>query len=206
MRSENILTCLRTYRKKTLNTCVPPSVKAQCPFFPWFLLLEKNKTKQNCWILQNPPVKDNSPHQHTLTQRWWHLAPHSNLLLPRFVRGFFFLIFHLLRCLTPVPPCFPSKTFLFALYISALSPFCPLFFYMSIFLSFLFHFLPTYPFPILSLSLNFSLTVPKSFSLPLFVINQGFRTAALGQRHQLWGWWDKRCSSLGPVWRFIGLG
>lgn len=37
----------------------------------------------------------------------------------------------------------------------------------------------------LSLSLNFSLTVPKSFSLPLFVINQGFRTAALGQRHQL---------------------
>lgn len=115
---------------------------------------KKNKTKQNCWILQNPPVKDNSPHQHTLTQRWWHLAPHSNLLLPRFVRVFFFLIFHLLRCLTPVPPCFPSKTFLFALYISALSPFCPLFFYMSIFLSFLFHFLPTYPFPILSLSLS----------------------------------------------------
>ncbi len=38
-----------------------------------------------------------------------------------------FFIFTLLHRLTPKPPCFPLKTFLFALYISALSPFAPCF-------------------------------------------------------------------------------
>lgn len=55
-----------------------------------------------------------------------------------------FFIFGLLRCLTSKPPCFPLKTFLFALYISALSPFCPLFFNMSIF-SCLFYFIFSLP-------------------------------------------------------------
>lgn len=94
-----------------------------------------------------------------------------------------FFIFGLLRCLTSKPPCFPLKTFLFALYISALSPFCPLFFNMSIFfLPFLFHFLPASLRSRLPLSLtpslcscspHFSFTTVKNFSSPLFVINQG---------------------------------
>lgn len=68
---------------------------------------------------------------------------------------------------------------------------------------FLFHFLPPlslhlplYPSPILSL--NFCLTTVCDKS--------EVWTAPLGQRHHLWGWWDKRCSSLCPIWRFIGLG
>lgn len=64
---------------------------------------------------------------------------------------YFFFIFSLLRCLTPMPPCFPLKTFLFALYISALSPFCPLLFNMSIFLSLF-----------ISFSLNLSLSLSRS--------------------------------------------
>lgn len=94
-----------------------------------------------------------------------------------------FFIFGLLRCLTSKPPCFPLKTFLFVLYISALSPFCPLFFNMStFFLPFLFHFLPaslrshlplSLPPSLCSCSPYFSFTTVKNFSSPLFVINQG---------------------------------
>lgn len=93
-----------------------------------------------------------------------------------------FFIFSLLRCLTPMPPCFPLKTFLFALYISALSPFCPLFFNMSIFLSLFISFSPN-----LSLSHShsqFELDCAEGL-LPSPVCDKsGVRAAPLGQRHQ----------------------
>lgn len=140
--------------------------KAQCPFIHSSCCGQnktkqnkknkKNNNKQNCWILQNPPVKDNSPSPIHSDIKMVTFSPTLQLQSPpsQVCEGFFFYYYYfsLLRCLTPVPPCFPSKTFLFAPYISALSPVCPLFFNMSIFLSFLFHFLPTYPSPILSLS------------------------------------------------------
>lgn len=107
--------------------------------------------------------------------------PPPHLLLLLHIHQFFF-IFSLLRCLTSKPPCFPLKTFLFALDISALSPFCPLFFNMSIFSPWLFYFIPPPPLPLLSFSsfppsiapsLGFSLTTARNFSSPPVVINQG---------------------------------
>lgn len=139
------------------------------------------KTAESCRIQPSNAI----PLTNTPWQEDGDIYPHTPLSSSSDLRVF---IFSLLRCLTPKPPCFPLKTFLFALYISALSPFCPLFFNMSIFfLPFLFHFLPPtslppslslhlplYPSSILSLphSLYFSFTTVKNFSPPLFMINQ----------------------------------
>lgn len=83
-------------------------------------------------------------------------------------------IFSLLRCLTPKPPCFPLKTFLFALYISALFA-CALCFSICLFFSpFLFHFLPPSHFILFHPpSLYFSFTAVRNLYPPLFMINQG---------------------------------
>lgn len=89
------------------------------------------------------------PDMKTLTFTPAAPPPSPHLLLLLFHIYQFFFIFSLLRCLTSKPPCFPLKTFLFALDISALSPFCPLFFNMSIFSPWLFYFISPLasPFP-----------------------------------------------------------
>lgn len=115
--------------EKTECIWFPSTIKAWCPFISFFPAVKK----KNCWILQNPASKHNP-----LTNTPWHkdgdIYPHTPLSSSSDLRVF---IFSLLLCLTPKPPCFPLKTFLFALYISALSPFCPLFFNMSIFSPFI---------------------------------------------------------------------
>lgn len=147
---------------------------------PW---KKKRKTAESHRIQPSNAIPlTNTP----LTWRWWHLPPRSTLLLLRF--GSFF-IFSLLRRLTPKPPCFPLKTFLFALYISALSPFA-LCFSICLFSSpFWFHFLPPslplhlplYSSPSILASLRWR-TPPPSSPSPLFVINQGSE-----QRHSVRG-------------------
>lgn len=128
-------------------------MKAQCPFIHAYLLWRKKQNQTKLLNSAKSTCQRQFPSPTHSDIKMVTFSPTLQSLLPRFVRVFFFIIiFSLLRCLTPVPPCFPSKTFLFAFYISALSSFCPLFFNMSIFLSFLFHFLSTYPSPILSLS------------------------------------------------------
>lgn len=104
--------------------------------------------------------------------------------------GFFLLLF-LVYCVAS-RQCFyvfPRKPFCLLSIFQHYLPFA-LCFSMSIFLSFLFHLLPTYPSPILSLWISAWLCWRSSSTPPPppFLINQGVRTAALGQRHQLWGW------------------
>lgn len=171
---------------------------------PW------KKKKKNCWIPQNPAVKCNSPHQHPPDMEMVTFTPTLHSPPPQVWE---FFIFSLLRRLTPKPPCFPLKTFLFALYISALSPFA-LCFSICLFSSpFWFHFLPPslplhlplYSSPSILASLRWR-TPPPLLSFSPVRDKSGVWAAALGQRHQSRGWWDKRRSSPGPVWRFIGLG
>lgn len=75
---------------------------------------------------------------------------------------------------------FPWKPFCLLSIFQHYLPFALCFSICLFFSPFLFHFLPTYPSPILAL--NLSLTVPKVFSPPLFVINQGFE-----RRHSVRG-------------------
>lgn len=86
------------------------------------------------------------------------------------------------------PVCFPLKTFLFALYISALSPSCPLRPNTSFFLT-LFYFIFSLPpsffsrsVPLPSLLPHFSIATARDSSPPLSMINQkcGQRRAVRG--------------------------
>lgn len=166
---------------------IPSTVKAHCPFLNVSCCRKKKKKKKKKTKLLNSAK--------STCQRQFPSPTHSDIKMVTFSPTlqsppsqvcevfflFIFFIFRLLRCLTPMPPCFPLKTFLFALYISPLSPFCPLFFNMSIFLSLFISFSPSLSLSH-SLPLNFSLTLLKIFSPPLFVINQEFE-----QRHSVRG-------------------
>lgn len=169
---------------KTECIWLPWNKTARCPPLSFFLALKKKK--KNCWIPQNPAVKCNSPHQHPPDMEMVTFTPTLHSPPPQVWE---FFIFSLLRRLTPKPPCFPLKTFLFALYISALSPFA-LCFSICLFSSpFWFHFLPPslplhlplYSSPSILASLRWR-TPPPSSPSPLFVINQGSE-----QRHSVRG-------------------
>lgn len=123
----------------------PSNITVRCPFL---------KTAESHRIQPSSAIP--------LTTTPWHgdgdIYPHTPLSSSS---GLGVFIFCLLRRLTPKPPCFPLKTFLFALYISALSAFALCFSICLLFSPFLFHFLPPslslhlplYPSPIRSLSL-----------------------------------------------------
>lgn len=170
---------------KTECIWLPWNKTARCPPLSFFLALKKKKEK-----LLNPTESSRQMQFPSPTPPWHgdgDIYPHAPLSSSSGLGVFF--IFSLLRRLTPKPPCFPLKTFLFALYISALSPFA-LCFSICLFSSpFWFHFLPPslplhlplYSSPSILASLRWRTPPPPSPS-PLFVINQGSE-----QRHSVRG-------------------
>lgn len=130
----------------------PTKCESPVSFYPWFLLLKKKKNKTK--LLNSAK---------STCQRQFPSPTHSDIKMVTFsptlqsppsqvCEGFFFFDFSFIALPHASASMFSLENLsVCSLYFSIIS-LLPSVFYTSIFLSFLFHFLPTYPSPILSLS------------------------------------------------------